>query len=49
MPLPAVIHWMLPPRSSPWLPTLSRCSIAPSIMYVTVSKPRWGWFGKPAM
>jgi hypothetical protein len=32
MPLPAVIHCALPDESSPRLPTLSLCSIAPSIM-----------------
>ena len=49
MPLPAVIHWMSPGPSTPSLPTESLCRTSPSNMMVTVSNPRWGWSGNPAM
>ena len=40
MPAPAVIHCVAPSVISPPPPVESWCSIAPSMMYVTVSKPR---------
>ena len=36
------------PRGLTWLPTESWCSILPLSMMLQVSKPRWGWSGKPA-
>ncbi|CAG9329112.1 unnamed protein product [Blepharisma stoltei] len=48
IPLPAVIHWMPPCDISPILPLKSSCLQLPWSIYVTVSKPLWGWSGKPA-
>jgi len=42
MPLPAVIHCVAPLLITPPPPWLSWCWNVPSIMYVTVSKPRCG-------
>src|SRR5918996_101996 len=51
MPAPAVIHWVSPLVMTPPPPFESLCSNVPSIMYVTVSKPRCGCqlvpFGSP--
>ena len=47
MPAPAVIHCVAPSVITPPPPFESRCLILPSIMYVTVSKPRCGWSGAP--
>jgi hypothetical protein len=33
----------------PFVAALSRWRMRPAIMYVTVSKPRCGWSGKPPM
>src|SRR5487761_2354608 len=47
IPDPAVIHCVSPSLISPPPPIESRCWKVPSIMYVTVSKPRWGCHGVP--
>src|SRR5690606_7724576 len=47
MPEPAVIHWVSPLVITPPPPCESWCSMIPSIMYVTVSKPRCGCHGVP--
>src|SRR3954470_8615976 len=47
MPPPAVIHWVSPLVILPPPPWLSWCSNIPSMMYVTVSKPRCGCHGVP--
>ena len=46
---PAVIHWTDPGTRKPSFPLESLCRKFPCFKYVTVSKPRWGWEGKPAM
>ena len=46
MPAPAVIHWVSPFVIVPPPPFESWCSNVPSIMYVTVSKPRCGCHGR---
>ncbi len=46
-PRPAVIHCTSPGPILPRWPAESLCSISPSSMYVTVSKPRCGWSGAP--
>src|ERR1700722_2141066 len=47
MPEPAVIHWVEPLAIRPPPPMESWCWNVPSIMYFTVSKPRWGCHGVP--
>ena len=47
MPAPAVIHCVSPFVITPPPPLESACSNVPSIMYVTVSKPRCGCQGVP--
>ena len=47
IPLPAVIHWTPPGPMTPEFPIMSPCSTRPLSMIVHVSKPRWGWSGKP--
>ena len=47
IPAPAVIHWVSPLVMTPPPPFESACSKTPSIMYVTVSKPRCGCHGVP--
>ena len=47
IPAPAVIHCVSPFVMSPPPPFESWCSNVPSIMYVTVSKPRCGCHGVP--
>ncbi len=47
MPAPAVIHCVSPLVMTPPPPLESWCSKIPSMMYVTVSKPRWGCQGVP--
>ena len=47
IPAPAVIHWVAPSVIRPPPPVESWCSTAPSMMYVTVSKPRCGCHGAP--
>ncbi len=47
IPAPAVIHWVSPLLITPPPPFESLCSKVPSIMYVTVSKPRCGCQGVP--
>ena len=47
IPAPAVIHWVSPFVITPPPPFESLCSKVPSIMYVTVSKPRCGCHGVP--
>ena len=49
IPPPAVIHWTSPAPMAPALPMLSRWSTSPTSMYVTVSMPRCGCQGNPAM
>ena len=46
-PAPAVIHCVAPSVITPPPPVVSWCSNAPSIMYVTVSKPRCGCHAVP--
>ena len=47
MPAPAVIHCVSPSVIVPPPPFESWCSKIPSMMYVTVSNPRWGCHGVP--
>ena len=47
MPAPAVIHWVSPSEIKPPPPVESSWRSTPSIMYVTVSKPRCGCHGVP--
>ena len=48
MPPPAVIHCVSPFVMRPPPPVESLCSNTPSIMYVTVSKPRCGCHAVPS-
>jgi hypothetical protein len=47
IPWPAVIHRVSPSEMTPPPPSESLCEMTPSIMYVTVSKPRCGCHGVP--
>ncbi len=49
MPAPAVTHCTSPAPKRAVAPRESEWSMKPRRMKVTVSKPRWGWAGKPGM